>query len=179
MRDLIAHLVVREGSPAALGVAVPKLGAVLERARVRRSRGDFSALVDQLEGGPPRLSVFAVPGADRLLNTTELFIHHEDIRRAQRGWEPRVMGGEVQDALWRQLKVAGRLAVLRAGVAVVAERAETGDRTTLKRGDPAVTVRGAPAEVLLFLHGRRDHAHVELLGDQAGLSALRSSRLGV
>ncbi len=179
VRDLVAHLVVREASPVALGVAVPAVKGALERERVRRSRQEFTELVDQLRGGPPLLSVFSVPFADRLLNGTEFFIHHEDVRRAQPGWEPRALPVQVQDALWRTLQVAGRLAVVRVGVGVVAERPDTGDRTTLKGGSPSVVVRGAPAEVLLFVHGRRDHAQVDLVGDDDALAALRSARLGV
>ncbi len=179
VRDLVAHLVVRETSPVALGVAVPAVRGSLERERARRSREDFAALVDRLRGGPPLLSVFTLPFADRVLNATEFFIHHEDIRRAQPGWEPRALPIGTQDALWRTVQVAGRLAVIRASVGVVAERTDTGDRVTLKGGEPSVVVRGTPAEVLLFAHGRRQHAQVELLGDEAALSALGASRLGV
>ena len=179
VRDLVAHLVVREGSPLAVGVAVPPLAGALERERVRRSESDFTALVDELRSGPPLLSVFKVPGVDRVMSSMEFFIHHEDVRRAQPGWEPRALSVQAQDGLWRLVQVAGRLAVVRASVGVVAERADTGARVTLKGGTPAVVVRGAPAEVLLFVHGRRDHARVELIGDEAALSALRSSRLGV
>ncbi len=179
VRDLVAHLVVRESSPVALGVAVPAVRGSLERERARRSREDFKALVDRLRGGPPLLSVFTLPFADRVLNATEFFIHHEDIRRAQPGWEPRALPIGTQDALWRTVQVAGRLAVIRASVGVVAERTDTGDRVTLKGGEPSVVVRGTPAEVLLLVHGRRQHAQVELVGDEAALSALGDSRLGV
>jgi uncharacterized protein (TIGR03085 family) len=179
VRDLVAHLVVREASPTALGVAVPAVRGAYERERVRRTADDFTELVDRLRNGPPLLSVFSLPWADRVLNGTEFFIHHEDVRRAQPGWEPRALAIQVQDALWKALQVAGRLAVVRAPVGVVAERADSGERTTLKGGEPHVVVCGAPAEVMLFLHGRRDHAQVELLGDEVALAGLRATRLGV
>jgi uncharacterized protein (TIGR03085 family) len=151
----------------------------LERRRVRRSRGDFPALVERLRSGPPRLSPFGLPGLDKVLNSTEFFIHHEDLRRAQPGWEPRTLSRGMQDGLWRTVEVAGRLAVVRVGVGVVAERADSGERVTLKKGSPVVVVRGEPAEVLLFVHGRRDHAQVELVGSEEALSVLASARLGV
>ncbi len=179
VRDLVAHLVVREGDLLAVGVAVPQLAGALERERVRRSESDFTQLVDKLRSGPPLLSVFKVPGVDRVANGSEFFIHHEDVRRAQPGWEPRALPVQVQDGLWRLVQVAGRLAVIRASVGVVAERSDTGARVTLRGGTPAVVVRGAPAEVLLFVHGRREHAQVELIGDEAALAALGTSRLGV
>ena len=179
VRDLVSHLVVREASPVALGAAVPAVRGVVERERVRRAAEDFTALVDRLRDGPPLLSVFTVPGADRLLNGTEFLVHHEDVRRAQPGWEPRALPVQVEDAIWKALQVAGRLAVVRVPVGVVAERAGTGARITLRGGTPSVVVRGAPAEVLLHVHGRRDHAQVELSGDEAALRALASARLGV
>src|SRR5215213_4456408 len=97
VRDLVAHLVVRETSPAALGVAVPAVRGALEREQERRRSQDFTALVDELRDGPPTLSVFKLPFADRLLNGLEFFIHHEDVRRAQPGWEPRALPVQVED----------------------------------------------------------------------------------
>jgi uncharacterized protein (TIGR03085 family) len=179
VRDLAAHLVLRESSPLALGTVVRPLAGAMERERVRRSRGDFGALVERLRSGPPRLSPFGVPGLDKVLNSTEFFIHHEDLLRAQPGWEPRALPSGVQDALWRTVKGAGRLAVIRVPVGVVAERPSTGERLTLKKGSPSVVVRGEPAEVLLFVHGRRDHAQVELRGSEEALAGLASARLGV
>ena len=178
VRDLVAHLVVREASPAALGAAVPAVRGVFERERVRRAGDDFTALVDRLRNGPPLLSVFTVPGADRVLNSTEFLVHHEDVRRAQPGWEPRALPVQDEDAIWRALQVVGRLAVVRVPVGVVAERAGTGARITLRGGSPSVVVCGAPAELLLYVHGRRDHALVEVSGDEDALAALASARLG-
>ena len=180
VRDLVAHLVEREsGSPAALGVALPAVRGYLEDRRVRRTRGDFGALVESFRSGPPRLSFFALPGLDKVVNPSEFFIHHEDMRRAQPGWEPRTLSVRHQDALWKLAGVAGRLAVVRVPNGVVAERAGTGEQRTLKKGSPGVVVRGEPAEVLLFTHGRREHAQVDLVGDESALSALASAKLGV
>src|SRR3712207_2128521 len=116
VRDLVAHLVLRESSPLALGTVVGPLAGRMDRARVRLSRGDFPALVQRLRTGPPRLSLFGLPGLDRVLNATEFFIHHEDLRRAQAGWEPRPLPSEMQDALWRTVRGAGRLAVSRVQI---------------------------------------------------------------
>jgi uncharacterized protein (TIGR03085 family) len=179
VRDLVAHLVLRERSLLALGTVVRPLSGPMERERVRLAGGDFAALVERLRSGPPRLSPFGIPGLDKLLNSMEFFIHHEDVRRAQPGWEPRPLSDGTQDALWRTVRGAGRFAVSRVPVGVAAERPGSGDRLTLKRGDPAVVVRGEPAEVLLYVHGRRQHARVELLGPDQAQSALASARLGV
>ena len=179
VRDLVAHLVEREsGSPAAFGVAVPAVRGYLEDRRVRRARGDFSALVERFRSGPPRVSFFSLPGVDKVVNPSEFFIHHEDVRRAQPGWEPRALSVRHQDALWKLVRVAGKLAVVRVPTGVVAEHAGTGEQVSLRKGSPAVVVRGEPAEVLLFTHGRRDHAQVEVSGDEVALAGLASARLG-
>jgi hypothetical protein len=38
-----------------------------------------------------------------------------------------------------------------------------------------VTVTGEPAELVLFGHGRRTVAHVDLTGDEAAVTRLRAS----
>lgn len=181
-RDLATHLVVRDRRPDAVpGVVLGGPFAswtqrVYDRTRSARAYGQ---LVAELRSGPPRWLPTAWPALDALFNTAEMVVHHEDVRRAQPGWEPRALPVPVEDALWKALKVIGRLAVVRVPVGVVAERAGTGERITLRGGTPTVVLRGAPAEVLLYVHGRRDHARVELEGDAEALSALAAARLGV
>src|SRR3954452_23786665 len=78
---LAAHLAVREGSlREQLRSAGPDSDRLVEET-VRTH--DFSALVERVRGGPSRLSLFGVPGADRLLNSLEYLIHHEDARRGE------------------------------------------------------------------------------------------------
>src|SRR6202000_1139290 len=85
-------------------------------ARTARVQGELAARpFDQVVGmlrRPPAVSI-AGPGAvHRLVNSEEFFIHHEDVRRAQSGWEPRDLPREQAAALWRQVRLA-RGAVLR------------------------------------------------------------------
>ena len=179
VRDLLTHLVVRERHPAAVGIAVPALAGVLRRTMDRVSSQEFGALVAQVRQGPPRWSPLAVPALGELANTLELFVHHEDLRRAQRGWHARPLAPEAADRLWDSLRLPARGLLRRARVGVVAERSDTGVRRTLKGGSPEVVVRGPVAEVVLFLHGRKEQAQVELLGDPGAVEQLRSARLGV
>ena len=124
-RDLAAHLVLREHRPdAAIGI----LGGpfALCTVHVRHDiaqRYDYPRLIEMIRQGPPRLSVFGIPGMDERANAVEYFAHHEDVRRAAPGWEPRrldrLYGGHAvaqarygQDAasqgtLWR--RAAGRI----------------------------------------------------------------------
>ena len=88
--DLAAHLWLRETDPVAAGGVVAKpLAGLLERRRAEtKTRWPYAELVDKVRNGPARFSVFAIPGVDEGANTTEFFVHHEDVRR----------GGDTPDA---------------------------------------------------------------------------------
>lgn len=179
VKDLVVHLLVRESGPAAIGVVVPPLAGVTERASRRLAGEDFTALVNRLRNGPPLLSPFSLPKVDSVLNLLEFYVHHEDIRRAEPGWEPRYLRPEHEDAIWRALKVTGRGLVRNAAVGVVAERTDNRERRVLRSGEPSVVVRGLPSEIALFLFGRKDQALVELIGDDVDVAALRGADLSV
>ncbi len=53
----------------------------------RLARQDFAVLVERLRGHG--LTPMALPPVDKLFNTVEYFVHHEDLRRAQEGWDCR------------------------------------------------------------------------------------------
>lgn len=178
VRELVAHLIVRESSPAALGIALPRLSGLADRETRRLAARGLPALVSRLREGPPWYSPMGVEKLDRILNTLEFFVHHEDIRRAQEGWEPRPLSPREQDTLWRAKRGAGRGLVRKAPVGVVIERSDTGERTELTSGEQTVVVSGMPSEVALFLFGRRQHARVELVGDDDALAALGAAALG-
>jgi len=177
--DLAAHLVVRERRPDSLpGIRVGALTPWTERVRLGALRGrGYERLISELRSGPPRLSPFGLPGVDGLANSVEMFVHHEDVRRAQDGWEPRVLPEPVQKALWRTLGTARML--LRsapAGVRLVAPG--FGERVA-KTGEPSLVVSGEPAELVLFCFGRQEHARVTIEGDAAAAERLRAADLGV
>lgn len=180
VRDLVAHLVLRDGSLAALGAVAPPFAALADRgmARLERRHG-FEALVSRLRQGPPRYSPFRLKRVDRLLNAMEYFVHHEDIRRAQPGWVARDLDPRVQDALWRGVTSGGRGLVRKAVVGVVVSRSDRPATATLKSGDPHVTVHGRPAEVALFVYGRSTVADVELWGNDADVALLSQTALGI
>ena len=179
IKDLVVHLLVREGSPAAVGITVQRLAGLTDLASRRLSHRDFTVLVERLRGGPPIYSPFRVAKVDKLFNTLEYFVHHEDVRRAQPGWEPRDLSPRQQKLLWKQIGVGGKGLVRDAKVGVVLERSDTGDRVTLKAGEPQVVVRGLPAELVLFVFGRKQHARVELAGTDEAVAALSGADLGV
>lgn len=179
VRDLVVHLLIREGHPAAVGVVVPQLSGVLDRTSARLSRQDFGALVTKLRHGPPIYSPFRVPKLGSMLNLIEFFVHHEDIRRAQPTWEPRSLPTATEDGIWRAVKVAGKGLTAKSGVGVVAERTDDGQRSVLKKGDGSVVLRGLPSEITLFVYGRKQQARIELAGDPADVAKLEATPLGL
>ena len=64
--DLAAHLVLRERRPdAALGIIGGPLAGYTDRVRRGMvARNPFALLVETIRTGPPRLSVYGIPGAD-------------------------------------------------------------------------------------------------------------------
>jgi uncharacterized protein (TIGR03085 family) len=179
VKDLVVHLLVREGSPASIGSRVPLLAGLTAAASHRVGRRPFPELVERLRNGPPRLSPFAIPKVDDVANTAEYFIHHEDIRRAQPTWSPRVLGDEAEQQLWSMIATMGRLLTRKVPAGVLVEHITTGTTATLRPGSPAVTLRGLPSELTLYLSGRSDHAQVELLGDDEAVARLSGTSLGI
>ena len=177
-RDLVTHLLVRERSlTGAAGIAVPGLSGLTDRAMARLGREDFAVLVERLRR--PGLTPYALPPLERALNTLEYFVHHEDLRRAQPGWEPRDLDEHDQARLWSLLAVAGRGLVRSAGVPVTIGRSDQGSTRVLRRGEPAVMVTGLPSELVMFLFGRDQVRGLEFSGPIEGIEALKSSTGGV
>ena len=179
VKDLVVHLLVREGSPAAAGIFLSPLAKVTDLESRRLGRRDLTVLVEKLRSGPPFYSPYAVPRLDAVLNTLEFFVHHEDIRRAQRGWSARSLPDDDQKLLWSMVRTAGKGLVRGAPVGVTIENATTGSTHQLKGGDSTVIVRGLPSEVTLYVFGRRPQAAVELLGDATAVADLRDHSLGI
>jgi len=178
VKDLVVHLLVREGSPAAVGITVARLAPLTDAAAARTARRPFPELVERLRHGPPWYSPFALPKVDALVNTLELLVHHEDVRRAQPGWAPRDLGERAEGTVWSMLATPGRSLTRKAPVGVSMENAVTADVRVLRDATPSVTVKGPPTEVALYLFGRSAHAQVELLGDVEAVERLSATSLG-
>ncbi len=188
--DLAAHLVLREHRPdAAAGVVGGPLAGYTARVQQRiRARTPFGDLVRIIRSGPPRLSVMGLPGMDERANAVEFFVHHEDVRRGAPGWQPRELSGGESDMLWQRLRMA-RFLLRKAPVGVELARDDTvlaGDNTgsdgasaegqayriTAKNATPAVTVVGSPAELTMWVMGRRTAAQIRMDGTQPAVTKL-------
>jgi uncharacterized protein (TIGR03085 family) len=196
--DLAAHLVLREHRPdAAAGVMGGPLAGYTARVQDRiKQRIPFPDLVRIVRSGPPRLSFMALPGMDERVNAVEYFVHHEDVRRAAPGWEPRELSGGESGLLWQRLRMA-RFMLRKAPVGVELARddsaadgpadrntaghntadrntnhANTAYRITAKNATPAVTVIGSPAELTMWVMGRATAARVRFDGTDVAVGKL-------
>lgn len=175
--DLAAHLVVRERRiDTGPGLLVPALAGWTDRVRKQAKTRGLERLVKDIRSGPPPWS--PMRWADEAVNGMEYFIHHEDIRRAQPGWEPRDLPADLDAELWKRVASGAKLAVRRAPVGVVLERPD-GTSVVARSGEPSVAVVGAPSEIALFTSGRQSAARVEMRGDEEAVERLRQARLGV
>jgi len=172
-RDLAAHLVVRERRPdSGPGLVWPRLAAYTDKVRRRtRDRTQWEALVEMVRRGPPML----LRPFDGPMNTVEFFIHIEDVRRAQDGWQPRAIPPALADTLWARVGPGGMAKRVPATVVITSPgRADKRSGT-----GPTLTLVGDPGELTMFGAGRQAAANVEISGDVALAAQLRAAALGV
>ncbi|NRQ36207.1 TIGR03085 family protein [Nonomuraea sp. NN258] len=180
--DLAAHLVLRERRPDAMGgIALkPLAGYTASVQNGLKNRHPYPELVNLVRkpGGVYGLVSFL----DSAVNTLEFFVHHEDVRRAQPGWEPRELPADLEELIWKRVAAGARVMLRRAPVGVVLHRLGGRGRSVVLGGakdGPKVEVAGRAAELLLFCFGRQEHARVDLTGDADAIARLKNARLGI
>jgi uncharacterized protein (TIGR03085 family) len=205
--DLAAHLIVRERRPdAAAGLLLRPLAAHNEAVRRRTAaRIPFAELVNRIRTGPPKWSVYSIPGVDKNANSVEFFVHHEDVRRAVPDWEPRPLSPGLEDLLWRRIKIA-RFALRKVPVEVTLVRPDGRDVrvSSARSGAPGrsrmppargragsagrpvgqghtpsaaggVRVHGAVGELVLWALGRTEVAEVRITGAPDAVNLLEET----
>jgi len=179
-RDLVAHLVLREGHPAAIGIVLPPLAGWTERQQRQFAAAPFPATVERFRHGPPALSPMRLPGADAAANTFEHFVHHEDVRRAAESCSPRDLSVDDERELWHHLTRRIRMFIRRPPVPVRLDAPGFGAVSVGNTDDPtAITLSGAPSELVLYVHGRREQADVTIEGDAESQRAWQRHTLSV
>ena len=176
-RDLAAHLILRERRPdAAAGILISRLaGYTARKQRELSDRTQWPELLTLVASGPPLYSPLKL--LDPVVNTTEMFIHHEDVRRAGTGWQPRKLDADLAAALRKQIRLAIRMSLGKAPAAVTLRDTHGTTLASIGSGEPCV-ITGAPPELLLFLSGR-DAAEVEFTGDDSTVAAVHAARRGL
>ena len=174
VQRLLAHLVVREQEPLTSIKDArakqppgqePGLSRLVDEAATPEG---YQALVTRFVTGPPAWSPMS--WAAEQINQLEYVVHHEDIRRAvPESVEPRNLPSGQQDAHWKQLRLMARLSLRQAPTGVILAR-PNGSTQVIKQGEPAVILTGEPAELALYVTGRRDCARVEVTGPDSAVA---------
>ncbi len=178
-RDLAAHVVVRERrGDAAPGIMIKAFAGWTDHVRRQYRDGNTYPKLVEMVRHEPWWSPLRVPALDEITNLLEFFVHREDMRRAQPGWQPRSLDRRMERALWQ--RVAGlaklRLRTLRADVTVTAPGFGS---VRAGAGGPEVQISGAPGELVLFFFGRQEVARLDVTGPEDTVAKLRQRRYTV
>jgi uncharacterized protein (TIGR03085 family) len=179
-RDLAAHLVVRERRPDAMaGAVIPRLAEHSEKVRKAKAAQAYEEIVAEIRN-PPWWSPVSNRLTDELANTLEFFIHHEDIRRAQPEWAPRVLPQGEQEAIWKATKMTARFGLRKLHVPVLVRSPGFDDLQigTSETQPPRAMLQGEPGEIALFVSGRQRVAKVEIQGQEDTTDVIRRAKLG-
>lgn len=170
VRDLAAHLVIRERRPdASPGILISALAGYTEGVRRKAAQRPFTELLEQVREGPPIWS--PMKPLDAAVNLTEMFIHHEDVRRGTPGWEPRVLDPSDEAKLWTVVKKMARMSYRKSTVSIVLEKPDGEQVTVTRPSDRSVTLRGPASELLLHAFGRNE-VRLETSGAGADVEAV-------
>jgi uncharacterized protein (TIGR03085 family) len=176
-RDLAAHLVIRDRRPDTVaGELIPALAGRTNRIRLATAARPYPQVVQDVRH-PPWWSPLSNPLLHELANALEFFIHHEDVRRASPGWQPRTLGADHQRALWGAAKVTARFGLRKLHLPV-AVRAPGFGTMQVGDGTPQVTLVGEPGELAIFLSGRQRAARVQIEGAADAAEKMRTARFG-
>lgn len=179
--DLAAHLVLREHDLVA-GPCLVLPGPFerfAEQRRVRLAkRKEFTWLVARIRSGPP-VGFFRIGWVRALANLNEFFVHHEDVRRAnKRG--PRSLTPAMDAALWRNVRRGSHYLSRRLhGCGLEIDWAGTNERVIARPNEPTARLSGPPGELLLYIFGRQSAAHVDVSGPPEAIAAVRRTHFGM
>jgi len=179
VRDLAAHLVVRERRPdGAIGTLLGPLSGYGEKVREQTAEKGLVELVDRLRKGPPGWSPTRVDRVDRAVNTVEFFVHHEDVRRAQDTWTARTLDADLESDLATSLRRGARLLARKAPAGFVLEIPGR-EPVVAKDDEPSVTATGPTGELVMFIYGRQAHSKAKLSGPNDSVEAMRTASFGI
>lgn len=178
--QLSAHLVLRERSLTELAGRIPmqRMRDMAQRAVDKLvAEKSYEQIVSEFEAGPPKYSLFAAGAVRESLNLLEYVVHHEDVRRAVPGWEPRVLPDARREAVWSKTRRGARL-MMRSLPLTVRLISPPHRPVVVGRGKPRVTITGEPVELLMFAFGRQRAAHLEYEGTDEDIKTATEAKLG-
>jgi uncharacterized protein (TIGR03085 family) len=160
---------------ATAGISIGFLAGYTAKVQSQMARSNWDDLLEMVASGPPLYSPFKL--FDSVANLGEMFIHHEDVRRAVDGWQPRVLDESIAAPLARQLGLLSRMTLSKLPAQVTLQTTDGRRVARVGRGD-AVTVTGEPQELVLFVAGR-DAVRLDFDGDPDAVAAVRAARRGL
>ena len=173
--DLAAHLYLRERKPyLAGGYFISALSELTQNAQSAVKQRPYTEVVGEWAAGPP---LFIKP-FDKAMNTSEHFIHHEDVRRGRGEVAPREFSRIVEADLMKAARMMGQMALSSSEVPVVLTPQNHppvtlgGKRGVVAKGDRVVRVSGDPGELLLWVTGR-DAVQVDIDGAEADIAKVK------
>jgi uncharacterized protein (TIGR03085 family) len=179
--QLAAHLVLRERSFAELAGRVPvdRFRDFAQRRLDQYVAGrQYEQLVGDFDAGPPWWSPLAVRSVREALNLLEYVVHHEDVRRAAEGWQPRELPDDRVRAVWSRLRVGAKMTM--RSVPIPVRLSWPGhEEATVGRETPRVTVVGDPVELAMLAFGRQRVARVQFRGDDDDVAIVRDATISV
>ncbi|MDK8625229.1 TIGR03085 family metal-binding protein [Corynebacterium appendicis] len=173
--DLAAHLYLRERKPyLAGGYFLSALSSSTKEAQATVKQRPYTEVVQEWAAGPP---LFMKP-LDKAMNTSEHFIHHEDVRRGGGEAAAREFSRVVENDLMKAAKLMGMLALKSSDIPVLLTPPNHppltlgGGRGVVEHGDRVVRVSGEPGELLLWVSGR-EAVEVTIDGDEQDIQKVK------
>ena len=114
---------------------------------------------------------------DPLVNTSEMFIHHEDVRRAAADWQPRVLDDPTVAALRRPIPLMARVTMARLPARVslrTPDGASAGHRRHRSAGRHHRRPGGAAA-----VRSGRNAVRATFTGDDDAIAAVKAAKRGL
>lgn len=178
--DLAAHIAIRERRPdAALGIVAPFVASHTKSVMAKYSNKPWKELLHLVEEGAPLWNPLGLPNLDNAANLFEMFVHHEDVRRAIPEWKPRALHPELETALWERMAKNGKLMWRRAKVGIVLDNGSS--QIVVKKspaGTGTVMISGTTADLVLLTYGRNE-IDVTYSGDENEVAVAKTTNCSV
>lgn len=179
--DLLAHLLVRERRPdASVGILLPFAAGYTKKVMDGTREHGWTEQIAQFRSGPPAWNPMGWGALDRIANSLEMFVHHEDARRGGPDWTARELDAPTRAAvvdLLRSPLLRGAFRKAPGGVTVRITDGPAEQLVAVKPGPDVVEITGGAADVVLWAVGR-SHVQVELTGPDAAVAALTAAARG-
>lgn len=158
VEDVAAHLIVREGLIAPIGIIFQSLHKIHDYAIKRVEAKGHEYIIARVRKFP-----WYMPA---VVNVAEFYVHNEDILRGGLQLHRPAPSGEAAELLWKSLRGIAKVRsnmVADLGNLTLVNR-QTGEEIAVraKNSSKSTTITGDPGELLLFFYGRRRAARVKV-----------------